>query len=345
MPKVEGTLLSAGCSGSWYFDWISERTNHTSRHIGLEFYSPKPDSLPGNVEWIANTVGDMSGVKDGECELVFSGQNLEHLWPEDVAGFFLESYRVLKDAGWIIVDSPNRLITEAIGWSHPEHTVEYTPAEASQIIELSGFDVVAVKGIWLCQEPGGDRQLSFDPNAVEPAWTVTERCLEAVDHPDHSFIWWIEAKKSGRMPDADKVHRFAQNTYQKYWPERTRRFSSQIGTRSEIDGKTFFTARKDESGALIYGPYMPLVAGRYQAKFEIRTKGTTGSVAIVRCDVLGDKGREIAVLNLTEKEIAAANGIVTLPFELDQLEFGIQTRCIALGKADIECHPWPVTKA
>jgi hypothetical protein len=36
MPKVSGTMLSAGCSGRWYFDWIAERTGHVGRHIGIE---------------------------------------------------------------------------------------------------------------------------------------------------------------------------------------------------------------------------------------------------------------------------------------------------------------------
>ena len=62
MPRIEGVLLSAGCAGLWYFDWIRQCTGHTGRHIGIEYYTPKPDNLPGNVEWIANTVGNMEAV-------------------------------------------------------------------------------------------------------------------------------------------------------------------------------------------------------------------------------------------------------------------------------------------
>src|SRR5579871_1558444 len=29
MPRVAGTLLSAGCAGLWYFDWIRECAGHT----------------------------------------------------------------------------------------------------------------------------------------------------------------------------------------------------------------------------------------------------------------------------------------------------------------------------
>lgn len=342
MPKVGGTLLSAGCSGTWYFNWISERTGHSSRHIGLEFYSPKPHDLPQNVEWIANTVGDMSGVNDQECDLVFSGQNLEHLWPEDVAGFFLESNRVLKEGGWVVVDSPNRLVTEALGWSHPEHTVEYTPAEAVHITELAGFDVATIKGIWLCRDPKTNNLLPFDPNVSVAEWSTIERCVNAINNPDQSFIWWIEAKKAKRMPDAIEVRRYAQEIYEQHWPERTRRFSSQIGTRVDVDGRPFVVARENESGALIYGPYMPLVAGSYEAEFEVRVDKASGSAPVVRCDVLGHQGREIVARYLTAADIAAGNGIINLPFSLDEMEFGIQARCLALGQAKVRCHAQPI---
>jgi hypothetical protein len=104
MPRAD-VMLSAGCAGAWYFEWIAKQTRHTGRHIGIEFYSPEPPDLPANVEWIANTVGNMSAVADESCDLVFSGENLEHLWPEEVVGFFLESNRVLSPSGWLVVES------------------------------------------------------------------------------------------------------------------------------------------------------------------------------------------------------------------------------------------------
>lgn len=50
------TLISAGCSGSWYFEWIESRYGYVKKHIGIEYYSPQPSDLPQNVEWIVNTV-------------------------------------------------------------------------------------------------------------------------------------------------------------------------------------------------------------------------------------------------------------------------------------------------
>ena len=79
MPAGAGILLSAGCAGNWYFEWVERCYGRVENHIGLEYYTPKPDRLPANVTWIANTVSDMSDVATASCDLVFSGENLEHL--------------------------------------------------------------------------------------------------------------------------------------------------------------------------------------------------------------------------------------------------------------------------
>lgn len=102
LPEISGSMISAGCAGTWYFDWIAKQTGFTGRHVGIEYYTLKPHDLPTNVEWIENTVGDMNGVNAASCALVFSRQNLEHLWPEEVIGFFLESARVLEPDGRLV---------------------------------------------------------------------------------------------------------------------------------------------------------------------------------------------------------------------------------------------------
>lgn len=335
MPRVEGTIMSAGCAGTWYFNWVASRTTHAARHIGIEFYSEKPDDLPANVDWIANTVGNMIGVRDEECDLVFSGENLEHLWPEDVIGFFLESWRVLKPGAWLVVDSPNRIVTKPLIWSHPEHTIEFTPDEARRLAELSGFEVTSMKGIWICRDPDTGKILPLDPNATVVNWPAIERCTAATTNPDDSLIWWMEAKKSAK-PKPAELKLEVDRIFATAWPERSTRFINVVGSRSD-DGKSV-VANKGTAGVLIYGPYMPLKAGKHSATFVLRATGHGDPDEVVaRCDILGNKGQELAARDITARDLAAARGIVRLEIDLPELEFGIQGRCISTGAANLSC--------
>ncbi|WP_210332908.1 class I SAM-dependent methyltransferase, partial [Methylosinus sp. H3A] len=60
---------------------------------------PRPETLPANVTWIVNTAGNMESVGSSSCDIVFSGQNIEHLWPGEILGFLAEAARVLKPGG------------------------------------------------------------------------------------------------------------------------------------------------------------------------------------------------------------------------------------------------------
>jgi hypothetical protein len=315
LTQIDGTILSAGCAGIWYFDWISSRTGHVGRHIGIEYYNPKPDGLPSNVEWIANTAGDMNAVANETCDLVFSGQNLEHLWPEDVIGFFLESNRVLKQHALLVVDSPNRLITALLNWSHPEHTVEVTPSEVKKLAELSGFEVTALKGMWLCRDPKTGRMLPLEPRMIDPDYTYVERVLAAEDDPDNSMLWWLEAKKVSE-PKREALTAEMNRIFDNAWPERTQRFLSLVGQRIKRDKQDAIGCDAGTSGVMIYGPYMPLKSGSYVATFELRVTTPGGKAHVARLDILGHGGRLIVARDVSQSDLEDCKGLVRLHFDL-----------------------------
>jgi len=101
----------------------------------------------------------MKSVADGSVDFVFSGQNIEHLWPTEVSGFLLEAHRVLRAGGILVVDSPNRKVTARTRDAHPEHVIEFTVDEARGLMIAAGFDVIAVKGLWLCDNPATGERL------------------------------------------------------------------------------------------------------------------------------------------------------------------------------------------
>jgi SAM-dependent methyltransferase len=122
VPKGATVMLSAGASGAWYFDWVQSSYGPVARHIGVEAFTPRPEGLPGHVDWVAADIAGPDGipaVADHSVDLLFSGQNVEHLWPSQMVAFFVEANRVLADGGLLVVDSPNRAITAAYGWLRP----------------------------------------------------------------------------------------------------------------------------------------------------------------------------------------------------------------------------------
>ena len=166
--------MSAGASGAWYFDWVEASYGRVTRHIGVEAFSPEPEDLPAHVEWLAADIagpGGIPAVADHSVDLLFSGQNVEHLWPSQMVAFFVEANRVLADGGLLVVDSPNRAITAAYGWSMGEHTVETTPSEAAELLSAAGFRVASMKGVWLCRAGGELLPIEADPAASGSRWS------------------------------------------------------------------------------------------------------------------------------------------------------------------------------
>jgi SAM-dependent methyltransferase len=191
------------------------------------------------VTWIANTASDMSDVATASCDLVFSGQNIEHLWPAEVVGFLAQAARVLRSGGHLVIDSPNRAVTAPMNYSMAEHTVELTVGEIRRAVTLAGFDVTKTAGIWLCRDPRTGRVLPFDSNELDVDWTVTERLVAAQDRPNDSFIWWLEARRTERAPNLAALHALMDGIFVSAWPERIQRLIPYPGRAVERESMTF----------------------------------------------------------------------------------------------------------
>lgn len=270
LPRFFGTVLSAGCAGTWYFKWFETCTGHKGKHIGLELYNSKPTDLPSNVEWIANSVGDMRNVATSSVDLLFSGQNIEHLSQQDLTGFLLESSRVLKKDAMLVIDSPNRAVTQHSGYFHPEHSLELTSDEATALLEAAGFEVLEVRGVWLVIDPVSMRR--FDITSCREGELSPElRTFQAVSNPEKSFIWWINARK--KSPADEKLVR--DRTSDIFWRNYNgfvgARFGAMIGSKTWNWGSSIVRVKHADNGYALYGPYIPLAAGDYLAVFHIKS--------------------------------------------------------------------------
>lgn len=342
MPRVEGTLLSAGCAGSYYFEWVAECYGPVAKHIGLELYLPKPDDLPPWVQWVKSSVSQMDGVPDRSVDLVFSGQNFEHLFGDDATDFLLECHRVISDEGWLVMDSPQRSIASALNWTMPEHTIEFDSAEAIELVQLAGFDVTAVRGVWLCQEPDSGQLLSLWPAPdSEPldAPELVRRAVLASGRPDLSFVWWLEARRADREPRVQELRRRHAAIFATAWPERASRTRHAVGHREGEGEESIVRVDKGVAGHALFGPYMPLCAGEYQVTFRLRLNGAPldAGAVVATLDICDVAGEVLAERSLLSSECPDGKWHeVTIGFSLDELIWGAQFRVVTLGACAVD---------
>lgn len=340
MPRASGTVLSAGCSGTLYFDWLRECYGPIDRHIGLELYLPEPDELPAGVEWLKASVADMTGVPDGSISLAFSGQNFEHLFGDDAVDFLLECHRVLEVGGHLVIDSPNRDVASAATWTQPEHTIEFTPGEGAELVTLAGFDVTAVRGVWLCVDPQTGQPLDlFAEHGQQPAaQDILRRAMLAADNPEGSFIWWLEATRSTRPPDVDALRARHAEIFRLAWAERQQRLSHLVGSVTATSNGRVVSVAQGEAGWAMFGPYMPLTPSRYEATFTVRRQSPCAPDAVVvELDIATGGGVVLAQRAVLGSELPEGEWVpLVVAADVDELVWGGQFRAHSSGEAAVD---------
>jgi SAM-dependent methyltransferase len=336
MPAGAQTMLSAGANGAWYFDWVEREYGRVKRHIGVEAYLPEPADLPENVDWLAADLAGPEGVasiESGTIDLVFSGQNLEHLWPDQMLAFLVESNRVLSPGGWLVVDSPNRDLTAELRWSMPEHTVELTPVEAERVLSLAGFSVEAMKGVWLCRQDGELLPLG-PPGPRDGDDSVLRRIALARDRPQDSFIWWAEARKV-TSPDIDGLRLALKDLFNLAWEERVSRLAPQDGVPLVLaDGRRGAHIEVARTGCVMLGPSMPLPAGTYDFEVEVIWNGLEHlGQPIARLEVTAG-AEPLGSAELIPTSVTGSSPVVCRA-TIRELRFGMQVRLVATGLANL----------
>lgn len=107
------------------------------------------ETARGPVRYAYHSMTDLSSYADESVDLVYSGQSIEHVTPEDGASVCRQVFRILQPGGWFAVDTPNARVTrlESDEFIDPDHEVEYTADELAKLLEDAGFDVVERKGL------------------------------------------------------------------------------------------------------------------------------------------------------------------------------------------------------
>lgn len=357
-------IFSAACAGKWYFDWFSEKYPfRPEKHIGVEL-SPAPPGLPDNAFWIQGDIRDLSAIASNTVDLAFAGQCIEHLDADSLGEFLCEVNRIVKDEGVFVLDSPNHTVTHRVGWKHPEHTAEYTLLQARELLHLAGFEVERSRGIFQCVANLLEENLAFDFAVDMARREVTADLL-----PEYSFIWWVEARKSG-LCEPELLKTLVQQFYSKNIEEKDSfRFhfiGKLVDDPDSPSGRAICCLDGERPGFLLYGPYVHLPSGRYTISFFLkkaiswqagrseRWRHNTLAHRILRLhkesmpkrdvawiDVCSDQGRKIHARRIiTSSDFPSQSGYqrFDLQFESSE-ESGFEFRVFSLGNVALAVDP------
>lgn len=350
LPTPGSVVLSPGCSGTWYFDWFDEfYPGRIERHVGVEAFSPKPDDLPASVDWIAESIGEGTSVADESVDMVFAGQAIEHFWAHEVVTFLAESWRVLRPGGVIALDSPNRRVTQGLGWIQGEHTFELTVDEALRFLRLAGFVDPIVRGLWLCYDRDQHSFLPLDPDFSNEDW---KRRIELGEtRPEDSFVWWIEAVRGTEPPVRPALDHAVHEVSTAVVPQARNRWILNEGWREDAADEVHQHAPDYHPATLRGGPMIPLAAGEYTVAFDLRRDHREEFGApdadLLRLDVIAEhSGETLSTRTVRRSELAPGEWTrVELPsVTLSEMKFVVQfvATTVATGRmtlaAVVDCR-------
>jgi hypothetical protein len=107
------------------------------------------DSHLGPVRYQYHSMSDLSAYDDASFDLVYSGQSIEHITPDEGRVVLKEIHRILRPGGHLALDTPNGRICrlQQPDFIDPDHKVEYTHKEMVELIEGGQLTIVDAKGL------------------------------------------------------------------------------------------------------------------------------------------------------------------------------------------------------
>jgi hypothetical protein len=120
----------------------------------------------GPVEYAYHSMTDLSRYPDGSFDLVYSGQTIEHVAPDQCDETLAETFRVLEPGSWFAVDTPNDTVCrlQSPDFINDDHKVEYSHEEFTAKLEKAGFEIAEAKGLNYLGHPAS--QGGFDEAQV-----------------------------------------------------------------------------------------------------------------------------------------------------------------------------------
>lgn len=347
LPKAN-IILSLGCAGKWYFDWFDKNYKFkVIKHIGIDL-NDKPSDLTNNVEWIQGDGADLSPIKSNSIDLIFAGQFIEHIDYLKQAKLIYQANRILKDKKTFVLDSPNFSIVNRFGWKQPQHIRELSYDQIVNALKILKFKVKNSYGVipkqLVVNTPKIENKLFLNSNFSFELYDYKMESSISKKTSD-CFIWWIVATKESNASENDfiKASTYLKKINLLNIKTTNKIIFHQIGKLVNRNNPTINIGNK-EVGFALYGPYLTVMPGTYEVKFNVKTL-TTNSLnenSIV-LDISTDAGNTVLAKNNIKKTTAGKQTTHTLSFNIE-IESILEFRVFSFGKVQFEIGANPEIK-
>lgn len=121
-----------------------EFLNHVraARRIGVDLNPDSPAHLDSDIEFHSHSVCDLPFLADGEVDLVFTSNLMEHLPDKPAVERMLhEANRVLRPGGHFIAMGPNIRVIHGTYWDFWDHLVPISDRSLVEALQLAGFGI------------------------------------------------------------------------------------------------------------------------------------------------------------------------------------------------------------
>jgi len=138
--RPEDTVLDLGAG---FCEFINAA--EAKRKIAVDLNPRLPEFAHPEVETHCAPAQGLSFLADGEVDLVFTSNFLEHLPNKDVlTAVAQEVRRVLKPGGTFVIMGPNIRFLPGLYWDYYDHHIALTERSVAELLAITGFELAEV---------------------------------------------------------------------------------------------------------------------------------------------------------------------------------------------------------